>query len=114
MSFNFPHTVAVSRFSHTVASGQETHALAAVGGLEAVPCLVEPMSAQRQQNILGAISQKVYRISWGTEDLRDGDRLTWKTRTFALQYDADDQHRVGSNMAPYQTGILREDAVTRS
>lgn len=114
MSFSFPHTVAVSRFSHSVASGQETHSLAAVAGLGAVPCLVETMSARQQQNILGAISQKIYRISWGTEDLRDGDRITWKTRSFILQYDADDQHRVGTGIPPYQTGILREEAVTRA
>lgn len=111
----FLHTVGVSRDASSVASGSETHSgYAAVPGLSAVRCLVEPISSKNQLTILGTIAQKTYRITWGTEALQNGDRITWLTRVFRLQYDADDQYRAGSNFPSYQTGILTEEAFTRS
>lgn len=112
---NLYHTVAVTRDASSVASGTETHTgYAAVSGMSAVPCLVEPISSKNQLTILGTIAQKTYRITWGTEAMQDGDRITWLTRVFRLQYDADDQYRAGSNFPSYQTGILTEEAFTRA
>lgn len=108
-------TVAVTRAGSTIASGAETHSgYAAVSGLSAVPMLIETMSDKQQMTILGTIAQRTYRASWGTEALLDGDRITWGSRVFTLQYDADDQYRVGTNLPAYQTGILTEDPFTHA
>lgn len=106
----FVHTVAVYRQAATVSAGNQTFgAYAAVGGLGAVPCLVEPMQARQIATILGDLIEKAYWITWGAEDIRNGDRIVWNARTFALTYFQDDQHRVGTNIPAHQVGILREE-----
>lgn len=103
-------TVSVARASSTVALGQEIQGgYSNVSGLGSVQMLIEPMTARQQMTILGAISQKVYRASWGSEAIQNGDRITWGSRVFTLQYDADDQYRVGTSIQAYQTGIITED-----
>lgn len=106
-------TVSVKRYGSTISAGAETHdGYSLVAGLSAVPVLIETMSAKQQMTILGTLSQRVYRMTWGTEAILDDDRITWGSRVFTLQYDADDQYRVGTNLQAYQTGILTEVAAT--
>lgn len=113
MDASFIHTAQVLRESVSVASGVETF-----GGyaqvLASVPCLVEPMQSYRQLTVLGMVSGRVFCISWGTESLREGDRVVWSGRTFTLKLTADDRYRgAATSMPAYQTGVLTEDVLPR-
>lgn len=107
-----PHTAVVKRINPTLASGDESQG-AWTTVQASLACLVEPMGAWRQATILGQVGGRRYVISWGSEVLREGDRVEVLGRRFTLELEADDQHRTaGATTIPgYQTGRLEEDPV---
>lgn len=105
-----PHTAQVLRRSSSVSALVETPG-AWTTVHASLPCEIEPQGAKRKMTLLGSISGRVYQMSWGTEEVLDGDRVVWNNRTFRFHYDSDDTQRLGGIVDAYQTGILTEERV---
>jgi hypothetical protein len=97
------HTIAVQRQVGTVLSGSRQESWQTV--VQALKCRVEPMSGRDKQTILGHVSIDAYRLSWGLEDVRAGDRFDWKGKTFAVISQQDDRDRPTHR---YQTATCTE------
>ena len=90
----FIHRVPVSRQNGAVLAGSRQEMWQVV--IPALSCRVEPMSGRDKQTILGHFSIDAYRITWGTDDVRPGDRFAWNGKTFAIVSTQDDTGR-GTN-----------------
>lgn len=102
------HTASVQRESRTI----EDTANVFNGYAEVIAvlkCLIEPMGAARQATIFGNFCQGRFHISWASEELKDGDLLTWQGRVYRFQPDRDDRYRSGdTRIFAFQTGMLEE------
>ena len=87
----FIHAAAVSRQVGSVQSGTRQESWQVV--IDPLACRIEPLTGRDRESILGRIGQLVYRMSWGTEDVRDGDRIAWNGRTFVTREILDDTGR---------------------
>jgi hypothetical protein len=76
-------------------------------------CLVEPLKAWRKATLLGTVAGKKFIMSWeGGEELREGDRVTWNTKNYRLEYGEDDRYRpTDAIVTPYQTAYLHEELI---
>ena len=97
------HSAAVSRQVGTVLSGSRQESWQVV--IAALSCRIEPLTGRDRESILGRIGSLVYRMSWGTEDVRDGDRVAWEGKTFITREVLDD---TGRPSLRYRTALLVE------
>lgn len=72
-----------------------------------VSCLLEPIATKDMDAILGRVPSAVYRMTWGTEDIRTNDTIVWNGAPYVLKETLSDTLR---GAFPYQTGILTKVA----
>lgn len=75
--------------------------------LTGVSCLIEPLATKDMDSILGRVPSAVYRMTWGTEDIRTNDVIVWNSASYVLKETLADNLR---GAFPYQTGILTKVA----
>lgn len=82
---------------------------------KSVPCLVEPRASIETPSPVGRISQGDHLMSWGTEDIRASDTVTWadpvtsEERRFTVQRVIRDTARPFSSIPPYHVAELVEN-----
>lgn len=109
----FIHRVRVSRQPSTVTNRQRDK-----GPLQVhsdVPCLVEPRPSIETPSPMGRISQGDHLMTWGTEDIRASDVVTWadpvtrEERRFTVHRVIRDTARPFSSIPPYNVAELVEN-----
>lgn len=75
--------------------------------LSGVRALLEPISTKEMEGVYGRIPSAVYRMTWGTEDIRSGDVIVWGGSSYVIKETLSDTLR---GAFPYQTGILTKVA----
>lgn len=113
----FYHTATVKRYASTTAAGNETPT-AWTTVTSSLACLAEGLPAWREATLFGDLAGAKFTFSWGTEALREDDRITlahMPGRTFRLQLGTEDNGRPeGMTTIPsYKTGFLFEESVPR-
>ena len=96
------HTAATKREART-ANGDGTFTSALATNLSSVACLVEPLSTRSRESIIGRIPSARYRLTWGTDDIQNGDTVIWNGSQYIIGEIINDTLRFDT---PYQTGIL--------
>lgn len=99
----FVHTVSVTRSTDTL-DGKTIKPIWSTTQA-AMRCRVEPLTSREKETIFGRVSQARYRMTWGTEDVREGDRVSWTGKTFVVRELTDDTGRLRLR---YRTAILQE------
>lgn len=105
---NYLHTVTVTRKTSTVANKTETFGPTQIHA--SLPCLIEPLPARKRAELGGTYAGRIFVMTWGTEDVRTEDVVTWNARRFRVEYQEDDRYRGdGALIEPYQTAYLYEE-----
>lgn len=99
----FIHSASVVRQVGAVVSGSRQESWQEI--MDDLPCRIEPLTGRDKESILGRIGTLVYRMSWGMDDVRDGDRIQWDGKTFIVQEVLKDTGRASLR---YQTCLLKE------
>jgi hypothetical protein len=97
------HRADVIRQVGSVQSGSRQESWQTV--ISDMPCRVEPLTGRDRESILGRIGSLVYRMTWATEDVRDGDRVQTLGRIFVTREILDD---TGRHTLRYRTCLLVE------
>lgn len=71
--------------------------------LTGIRALIEPISSKEMDTVYGRIPSAVYRMTWGTEDIRSNDTVVWGGSSYVIKETLSDTLR---GAFPYQTGIL--------
>lgn len=98
---HFRHTVGVSRHSEAVVDRKRVMAWSTVIASAAV--LIEALPSRQKPSILGRMAGAAYTMTWGLDDIREGDRVAWNGQTFTVKEITRDTTRP---TGPYQTCIL--------
>lgn len=53
--------------------------------VESMRCLMAPLKGYQKDSMMGRINGAQYRMTWLTEDVRNGDRVLWDDRTWLVQ-----------------------------
>ena len=97
------HTASVERQNLTPVAGHVPGTWSQV--IAEVRCLVETLKGHSKDSMFGRISGAAYRLSWGAEDIRNGDRVTWNSKAWIIDDVAYDN---AIPWMPYHTAILKE------
>lgn len=107
----FIHRANVARASQAPSGGKQTQP-SVPNVITAMPCLIEALTSKQLDSLQGRVQQARFRISWGTEDVRNNDRVTVTigpnsavNKTFHL---AELQDDTGRPTGRYQTAVLSE------
>jgi len=79
------HTVSASRSSRSTNATTGVETVTQASALTGVRCRVRPLGSKQAESLLGRNVQGVYAIEWGSEDMRDGDLLTFASKVYELK-----------------------------
>lgn len=101
----YTHRVSVARATRTVdaTTGNTQTGTSAV--IASLPCLIEPLSSRAIESCVGRNIQARLRITWGTQDVRDRDQVTFQGHVYVMRDRQSDTLRPDT---PYQTALLAE------
>ena len=99
----FIHTVQVSRATRELTGGRIRDAWETVHA--ALRCRVEPVSTKEKETIIGRLAGARAKMTWGTEAVKEGDRVTYNGKTYIVRECLDD---TGRATLRYHTCILDE------
>lgn len=101
----FYHTASVARLQATATSGRQTMARATIH--TSIDCRMAPLDARTQAAIFGDYSSERRFMEWGTEEINEGDLVTYDGRTYTFSAIRSDMDRPAWSRVPsYQTGAL--------
>lgn len=98
----FIHRANTYEKSHQIGQPSETPLLTNV------ECLIEPDATVDQRTGTVATSARTHVISWGTEEVRAGQVITWNGGRFEVLRVIADVSRPFSSVPPYHTAWLKE------
>ena len=108
MRHRFVHLVSVARYSDQVVDRQRTGGAGLSTVIPAVECLVEPQATHKVQTKIGRVTLFDHVMTWGEEDIRASDVVTWGGRRFIVQRIIPDTSRPFSSIPPYHVAELLE------
>ena len=106
MRHRFVHVASVARQPATTENLQRVKGLRTVH--PRVACLIEPRPSIETPSQMGRISQGDHLMSWGTEDIKASDVVTWGGRNFTVKRVIRDTARPFSSVPPYHVAELLE------
>ena len=107
------HRVSVTRQPNTITNRERDKGPRQIH--KSVQCLVEPRASIETPSPMGRISQADHLMTWGLEDIRASDTVTWvdpvtrEEYRFTVRRVIRDTARPFSSIQPYKVAELVED-----